>query len=274
MACDTLRTFHGVPLLIKEHLQRLENGCRLLGFGISTDEFEAAILQLLKLNRERVDAEGDFRISLIATPGVPGSGEATCVATLSRLDLPEIARRYREGISLALVSIREISASSIPRSLKHRNRIHYWLAEQEASRTRPGSQALMLDENGSVCETTTAAIGFFPDSSTFVAPDERDILRSISLEKSMEFLRISGYRTERTRFAVEDLLAADEVLWFNALTPVAPVSQLLAGVSQREFAVRQDEGEPGGPGYRLLIDAWSQFAGFDLERQAAKSVAF
>lgn len=267
MVCDTLRTFGGVPLLINEHLKRLENGCRLLGFGISAEKFADAIQQLVKVNRERAPAESDFRISLIATPGVPGSAEPTCIATVSLLDFSELQRRYREGISLAVVSTREIPENSIPRSMKHRNRIHYWLAEQEAGRILPGSRALLLDQHGSVCETTTTAIGFFKNRTTFVAPDEREILGSISLAKSIEFLKKAGVQVERARFSVEELLGSDEVLLFNALMPVAPVSRVIAAEKSREFDANWNANPPSGTGFGFLIDAWSEFSGVDLARQ-------
>jgi branched-chain amino acid aminotransferase len=219
-------------------------------------------------NRERAPADSDFRISLIATPGVAGSAEPTCIATVSLLDFSEMQRRYREGVSLAVVSTREIPENSIPRSMKHRNRIHYWLAEQEAGRVLPGSRALLLDQNGFVCETTTTAIGFFKNRSTFVAPDEREILGSISLAKSIEFLKKAGYQVERARFSVEELLESEEVLLFNALMPIAPVSRVIAGEKSREFGANWKANPPCGAGFGVLIEAWSQFCHVDLQRQA------
>lgn len=260
---EQLRTFGGIPRLQNRHLHRLESGARSLAIPVSISEVRKTVHSLVDHNFPLSNPGHDLRISILVTPGVPEIRASTLVVTTSVLPFAQFAREYESGIHLVTVDTREIPGDSIPRHIKHRNRIHYWLAEREARLNAPDARPLMFDLHGNICESTTASIAMVRREEGMVAPPEPAILGSISLATSLEMLAQSGYPVVRRPFGLDELRTAEEILWFSSPTCVLPVSKL--------------DGEVAGSGehpvFTELMTAWSKMAGFNLVRQA-NSAAF
>lgn len=259
LLAEQLRTFAGNLLLLERHLSRLESAARLLSIPLSISEVRDAVIAVVNHNFSLIDPNRDIRVSMLVTPGVPDSGSPTLIVTTSELPFDQFARDYQSGIHLAVVDTREIPGESIPRLIKHRNRIHYWLAEQQAKKFSPDARALLLDHHGNICEATTASIAMFRKEEGIVAPPESAILGSISLAMSLEMLAASGQRIVRREFSLNELEAADEILWFSSPMCVLPVSKLNGKVVR-----------PGSKRavFQTVLKAWNEMAGFDLVNQA------
>ena len=256
---EQLRTFAGIPLLLERHLNRLESSARMLSIPVSISELRNAVLTVVKHNFSLISPKHDLRVSILVTPGIFDSTSPTLIVTTAELPFDQFARDYQFGIHLAVVETREIPDESIPRKIKHRNRIHYWLAEQQAKQFSPDARALLLDHHGNVCEATTASIAMVRAEEGIVAPPESAILGSISLATSLEMLAAAGQRIVRRKFTLDELQSADEILLFSSPMCVLPVSKL--------------NGKEVGPGakraiFRALLNAWNEMVGFDLVKQS------
>ena len=245
-------------------MNRMESGASLLSIPVSKSEVREAVLAVVKHNFVLMPADRDLRVSILVTPGTPNNTSPTLIVTTSELPFAQFARDYHSGIHVATVNTREIPGESIPRQIKHRNRIHYWLAEQQAQRIAPDARALLLDHHGHVCEATTASIAMVRAGEGLVAPPESAILGSISLAISLELLSEAGHGIVRRKFTLEELESADEVLWFSSPMCVLPVTKLngrVVGSGSRRVV------------FPLLLNAWRERVGLDLVKQATSSAA-
>ncbi len=259
MLTEQLRTFGGIPLLLDRHLQRLESGARTLAIPVSISVLRDAINTVVDHNFSLLNPGCDIRISILVTPGTIEDTIPTIIVTTAVLPFAQLAREYDSGIHLVTVDTREIPGNSIPRHLKHRNRIHYWLAEQEARQVAPDARALLFDFQGNICEATTASIAMVRIDEGIIAPAEPDILGSISMATSLELLSSLGHKIIRRKFMLDELRTADEILWFSSPMCVLPVSKLnneVVGANQNRAV------------FQTLVKAWNELAGFDLLKQA------
>jgi branched-subunit amino acid aminotransferase/4-amino-4-deoxychorismate lyase len=261
LIAEQLRTFAGQPLLLDRHLHRLARGAETTGIPLDRDSAKHAILGVIEKNQGDIAPGADMRVSILVTPGRCGASTATTptvIVTAARLPFRQMARWYR-GIHLVTAETRELPADCVPREIKHRNRIHYWLAERQAQRVDPEARALLLDHSGHICEGTTATIVIVPDGGMLVAPPDDRVLPGTSLEVTMELARRGGWRTARRPFTREEVAAAREVLWLSAPVGIAPVTRFDNSPI--------GDGAPG-TGYRQLINAWGAATGVDLQAQA------
>ena len=266
---ERLRTFGGKIYRLDEHLARLATGLQLTGIEppCSITEIARTANEVAVKNYKTIDHESDLGIGICLTPGampsaMPAGTEITPTLLIYTLELPLATwgKLYDTGTSLRTVETREIPAACVPRKLKSRSRIHYYLADQEARKNSPGSHALLLQLDGNVAEATTASI-VMVDGDTIVAPKECDVLPSVSLSTVADLTKRLGLSFQRRNIAIDELKRAAEVLWLSTSVCVLPVTRI--------DETKIGEAKPG-PVFSKLIDAWSKDVGIEIVTQAQR----
>lgn len=204
-AVERLRTYGGRPAAVGRHAVRLRRTLECLGLSVAADEvrIRRRIEMLIERNRQWCEDQGDFGITMIVTPGVE-------IMHLNPLDHAGIAHARTEGKPLIVTEVEQPSAKAWPRDIKVRCRLHYYLADRIAREIDPEALGVVVDADGSVTETSTAAVGAIIDGQ-WVSPPADQVLPSVSeaiVEEVVERLGID--RTRRTLFPAE-LREADEV---------------------------------------------------------------
>lgn len=260
---EQLRTFHGTPHLIEQHLARLDQGLKLTGIEKQNQLLEIAN-ELTAKNFAELDSKSDLSLGICVTPG-ESRGPRSPTILIYNLELPYAnwAHQYTQGLKLTTVKTREIPGTSIPKQLKCRSRMHYYLAELQASQQQPGSRALLLDQSGNVAEATTASVVMINDGE-IVAPPETDVLPSLAYEFSVKLAAKLGIGVTRRTISLAELTKADEALWLSTPMCVLPVTEV--------DATKIGLGEPG-PVFSKLISAWSDSVGLDIIEQAQSLAA-
>lgn len=265
LVSDLLRTYNGKTRFLEQHLKRLGAGLQTVSIRVPEAEIRQAIADVARHNTEREPAGSDLQVSVLVTPGSPGDDgqypQPTLVVTGRRLPFSTIDRGYREGIGMASVETREIPGACIPRHLKHRNRIHYWIAEQEARRVDPSARAILRDTAGLVCEGTISGIAIVTPDGQLVAPPADQTLGSVSLEFAGQLLAARGKTLQYRPLSLNDLGGCREMLSLSSSMGVYPVTRF--------------NGEPVGHGhpgevFQQLLADWSRETGVDLAAQAAR----
>lgn len=258
---EQLRTFNGKPHLLKQHLARLNEGLKLTGIEQPSGLIEIANDVTAK-NFAQLNSGSDLSLGICVTPGAShGKSKAAPPTVLVyNLELPfaNWANQYSTGMQLTTVETREISGNSIPKQLKCRSRMHYYLAELEASQRAPGSRALMLDQKGNIAEATTASVAIVKGTE-LIAPPVTDVLPSIAFEFSAQLAPSLGIKVVRQTISPSELAQADEVLWLSTPMCVLPVTEI--------DKTKIGTGKPG-PVFSKLIAAWSDNVGLDIVKQA------
>jgi branched-subunit amino acid aminotransferase/4-amino-4-deoxychorismate lyase len=185
-------------------------------------------------------------------------GRPTVCVSSRPLDDRSCAAQYAQGLALSVPSVRHIPAAIIDPHIKYRSRLHWYLADQESRRIDPGSEALLLDLDGYVTETSRGNIfGVFQNE--LKTPSAATTLAGVSQEVVLELAGPLGLRASRSNMTVEEIASADEILLSSTTACLVPVTRL----NQAPVG----SGKPG-PIWRRLIDAWSASVGVDIVQQA------
>lgn len=267
---DLVRTFDRRLFRLGDHLARFMDSCRLVHIDLGVapflrdpvGELTAAAEELAAKNGALLPAGQELLLVMFATPGTlahylgqPGGlGLATPTVGLHTYPLPvsRYARFFRDGAQLVIPLTRHVPRRTIDPRIKHRSRLHWWLAEQEAQQTTPGAVALLLEAAGRVTETALANF-LIVRQGTVLSPPRTSILRGISLQVVEELCFELRIPFREQPLSVADCLTADEAM--------------LCGTAFCLAGVRSIDGQTlpwPGPVFERLLAAWSRQAGQDI----------
>jgi branched-chain amino acid aminotransferase len=169
---------------------------------------------------------------------------------------------FDTGINAVITSQRAIPASLLDPKIKNRSRIHYLMANIEASQvTGEDNWALLLDPDGFIAEGTGDNF-FIVKNGTVISPEGRNILRGISRDYVMDELGPQlGIPVETRNIDAYDVYTADEAFMTGTPFCILPVTSL-NGTAIGTGRV--------GPVFSRLLAAWSGNSGVDIKAQIQK----
>ncbi|GIS59995.1 MAG: hypothetical protein CM1200mP2_22200 [Planctomycetaceae bacterium] len=162
-----------------------------------------------------------------------------------------------EGLHLVTPSVRQLPGACIDPSIKHRSRLHYYLADREAKRIDSGARAVLLDDQGRLTETTAASLLLVRDNR-ILSPPSTSVLPSISVAVIAELAGQLDLEFIEQDLRPDDVVQADEALVASTPYCLAPVTRF------NDQPV--GSGRPGPISDRLL-GAWDQLVGLDIRKQ-------
>jgi branched-subunit amino acid aminotransferase/4-amino-4-deoxychorismate lyase len=233
--------------------------------GVSIQTLAQSAARLARQNHRLLPAGDDLGLSIFVTPGayVPLAPAGTHVPLVAMHTYPLPFHlweaKYASGETLVVTPIEQVAPRCWPPELKCRSRMHYYLADRAAHAIVPGARALLLDESGLVCETSTANVAVYRRDEGIVSPRRERILPGISMAVLMELAHGLGIPTGERDLVPADIACAEEVLLTSTSHCVLPVTRL----GDRKIG-------PGTPGdtFRALVDAWSESVDVDIVAQA------
>lgn len=181
IAVERLRTYVGCPFQIDRHLVRWQHTVEALRIDKLPDptEIEKLLFVLLERNAALIDQQSDVGITLFATPGSAAGSSPTFSAHLSPLDHRRIQQRRQRGQPLVVTDIQQPSQQCWPRSIKVRSRIHYYLADHEARKRDDDAIGVLVDDDGSITETSIANLAIV-QTEQIVSPPAHSVLGGVT----------------------------------------------------------------------------------------------
>jgi branched-chain amino acid aminotransferase len=263
---ERLRTFGGKVFRLEEHLRRLQRSLEIIGLGAEPliSDLAEAIPQFATRNHGQIAVDDDWSIAAFVTPGAAGAGRPTVCVHGWPLPFGQWARFYENGLATVISDIRQVPDNCWPSDLKCRSRMHYYLADMHAKARKPGSRAILLDQDGYVAESTTANLLVYREEEGLSSPPSDHILVGISLGVVQEVAGQLGIPFMRRRIARDELADCDEVMLTSTSVCVLPVVECDGN--------RVGTGKPGSTCEKLLA-AWSEMVGVDVVGQALKYAA-
>jgi len=267
---DLLRTFKGRPYRLEDHVRRFYDSCKYARIEPSITAKEACDVtqELIRHNHGMAGADAELAVAFFITPGenlvyagsaAPGS-KLTPTFCIHSFPLPFLLFRrfFENGLHLVTPSTRHVPPDCVDPKIKHRSRMHWWLAEQEAHLADPTAMPLLLDRQGNLTETSGSNFLLVRDGTVY-SPTSRNILLGISRKTVIELCAKLGIPFVEKDLQVHDALTADEA--FVTTTPycMAPVTRL--------NGVPIGDGESAGPVFEKLLAAWGQEVGIDIRQQ-------
>lgn len=266
---ERLRTVRHEPYLVEQHLDRLQHGLKLVGLTIpeSPPELAKIIDELVERNRKLIATDGDVAVVLFVTAGIaagdaqgfgPAESRPTVCLYTAPLAFASWATWHDRGVSLVIPQVQQLPAEVVPASIKHRSRLHWYLADRMARETQPGSMALLLDNHGCVTETSSGNL-FVAQNGEVITPTERATLPGISQKVVLDLCTEMGIPSRRADLTPNDVTSANEAFLTSSTYCIVPVAAL--------------NGQPigaavPGPVTQRLLTAWSSRIGVDIARQA------
>ena len=261
---EMARTYHHRPFRLDQHIGRLTNSLNALGFPRrwSSEELATAAQEIIRHNASLISKNQDLGIVLFSTAGsnptyLAGlANQSTTVIHTFVLPFHLWHSGLQHGVRLRIPDVRQIPDDCFPVEHKVRNRLHWWLADQQAARLEPGSKALLLDHSGFITETSTSC--FFLVSDGKISTPDRGVLKSLSSEVVEELASVLQIPFCRRQISADELSSADEA--FLSSTPVGllPVSH----IDGRRFEISQPTSV-----FSRLMAKWETLTGLNPAQQ-------
>jgi branched-subunit amino acid aminotransferase/4-amino-4-deoxychorismate lyase len=171
----------------------------------------------------------DLALVLVATPGPigfhagraggPGDDAPTLLAYTFPLPFARYRRLVTDGARLVTPAIPHLPATHVPRQVKHRSRLFWWLAGKDAQDVDP--------HDGCVTETASANFLLVKEGVVVSAPRSR-ILNGVSWRVVEEVCRDLGIPFVEKEIRLDDCYEAEEALLTCTTFCLAPVATITA----------------------------------------------
>ena len=268
---EMTRSFNGEQFMLREHLERLFLGLKILRVPVqlSIDEMEIAVHETIEQNKPCFQADDEHRIMINVTRGLLGlyedevdvpSGSNVIIADFPlRWTCQSMAHLYDSGINAIIPSQRAIPGHLLDPKIKNRSRIFYLMANIEVALAEGNDNwALLLDPDGFIAEGTGNNF-FIVKGSELITPEPRNILRGISRDYVMHVIAPQlGLNVVERNIEPYDVYGADEAFMTSTPFCALPVCKL--------NGLNIGDGRPGVT-YNQIINKWSSNVGVDIPNQ-------
>jgi len=270
MIFEMTRSFNGKQFKLREHLERLYTGIKILRvpLDMSIDEMERHCYTVIEENEKTFDDNDEHRLMIDVTRGILGlydgvvgahSGPNVIIADFPlRWTVQHNAHQYEEGLEVVVPSQRAIPSGLLDPKIKNRSRIHYLMANIEVSNYKGTNVwALLLDDDGYVAEGTGANF-FIVKDGVIYTPEARNILRGISRGYIFDLASEMGLLCVEKNIELFDVMTADEAFFTSTPYCMLPVVRC-QGVDIGSGKV--------GKTYKLLLKKWGENVGVNIVSQ-------
>ena len=273
MVFEMTRSFNKQQFKLREHIDRLYAGIKILRIplAMTPKEMEQACQQTIAANDHLFAADDEHRLMIDVSRGLLGiyqgieglhKGPNIIIADFPlRWTVAGMTALFETGINAVVTSQRAIPASLLDPKVKNRSRIHYLMANIEASQVAGDNNwALMLDPDGFIAEGTGDNFFIIKDGAV-ITPEGRNILRGVSRAYVMEELCVQlGIPIIEKNIETYDVHTADEAFMTGTPFCMLPVTALNGSAI--------GDGKVGEV-FSRLIEQWGQNTGVDIRKQIA-----
>lgn len=266
---DMTRTFAGKPFRVKEHIDRFYRSLAYLNIdiGLKPAELTEITHEVVNRNAHLLAKGDDWWVGQRVSRGIKSVGEGmdpwedmgpSVIVDCMPLPFKARAPHYRDGIRVVVPSVRRTPPGSLSPRVKTHNYLNMIMGDMEARDRDPEAWAVLLDENGNLCEGIGSNI-FIVKDGRISTPQGRYVLEGISRQTVIELARKEGFELVERDIDLYDAYTADEIFLTSTSLCLCPVSKL-------NHATIADGKVPGPVAARLLA-AYSEHVGVDIAEQ-------
>ena len=271
MVFEMTRSFNKKHFKLKEHIERLFTGLKILRYDLSItkEELYDICIETARQNEPAFEKDDEHRLMIDVSRGVLGiyedidgihNGPNIIVADFPlKWTVKGMSKLYKSGINNVVTSQRVIPSHLMDPKIKNRSRLFYLMANIEASLFKgENNWALMLDPDGFIAEGSGDNFFIIKDG-VLISPEGRNMLRGITRQYIMEELAPRlNIPVKEKNIELFDAYEADEA--FICATPfcMIPVTSI--------NSVKIGNGKPGEL-FKSLIKEWSSMVGIDIIKQ-------
>ncbi len=271
MVFEMTRSFNKKQFKLREHIERLYDGIKILRIPLTMtpDEMERACYETIEANEHVFLDDDEHRLMIDVSRGLLGiyqnieglhKGPNVIIADFPlRWSISGMGELFDSGINAVITSQRAIPADLLDPKIKNRSRIHYLMANIEASQYEGNNNwALLLDTDGFISEGTGDNF-FIVKNGVVITPEGRNILRGVSRAYVLEELcEALGVAMVEKNIEPYDVYTADEAFMTGTPFCMLPVTSL----NGNEIG----SGKVGAI-FSKLIEQWSNNVGVNIVEQ-------
>lgn len=230
---EMARTYRHQPFRFEDHVGRLMESCRELGFepDWTGDQLEHAATRLVEQNVKFLPDTEDLGVVWFVTAGANPTylgqskvpGPTTGIHTF-RLPFDLWKTAASTGTRLQIPLRTAMPAATMPVHRKIRNRLHWWLADREAAEIETGARALLLTSEGHITETSTSA--FYAVIDGVIVTPREGVLNSMSRRMVMEAAESCGIPFETADLTTDDLPRMEQAFLSSTPSGLLPVQSI------------------------------------------------
>jgi len=270
MVFEMTRSFGGKQFRLREHLERLMAGVKILQIPleIGIDELESICDEVVQRNMDAFSVTDEHRLMINISRGPLGiyreifNGKLEPTVVVADFPLKwtvaGMGHLFDLGINAVVPSQRAIPASLMDPKIKNRSRLFYQVANIEVSKVKGDRNwALLLDPDGYVTEGTGDNF-FIVRNGEVITSFGTNVLRGVSRQYIFELCEELGIVCKEMNYGLYDVHTAEEAFMTGTPFCLLPVSSL------NDVAIGTDA---MGPVTRLLLSRWSENVGIDIAKQ-------
>lgn len=271
MVFEMTRSFNGEQWKLREHLERMYSGIRILRIPLkmTIDEMEEACYQTIEANKPAFNDDDEHRLMIDVTRGLlsiyHGIDGAHTEPNVIISDFPlrwtiqGCSKLYETGVNLKITSQRAIPSHLMEPKIKNRSRLFYLMANIEVSMFKgENNWALLLDPDGFIAEGTGTNFCMVKNDKLYI-PEKRNVLRGITMESVIhDICPRLGLEVVEKNIEPFDVYESDEC--FLTSTPFC----ILPAVTLNGLSI--GTGKPGKI-TNALLDSWSELVGVNIPNQ-------
>jgi branched-chain amino acid aminotransferase len=244
---------------LREHIERLVDSCHIATIDVpyTREQLSDACVAVLRANKLSVPYLRP--IIYLGYGGALGLGstDAPVRSVIAAYDWGAYLGEegLRRGITCRVSGFRRSAVDAMMTKGKLSGQyVTSVLAKRDANRSG-ADEAILLDQNGLVCEGTGENIFLVKDGAVRTPPTTAAILAGITRDSIITLARELDYDVRETSFTVDELWTADEVFFTGTAAEVTPVREI--------DGRRIGSGEPGPITRRLQDRFFAAVAGND-----------
>ena len=271
MVFEMTRSFNKKQFKLKEHIDRLYSGIKILRIpmSLSPQQLEKACYETMEANEDLFNDDDEHRLMIDISrgllsiyEGIEGinTGPNVIIADFPlRWTVRSMGKLFETGINAVITSQRAIPSYLLDPKIKNRSRIHYLMANIEASQIEGSNNwALMLDLEGHITEGSGDNF-FIVENGKVISPEPRNMLRGISRDYVMNTLCPQlGIEVIEKNIDAYDVYNADEAFMTGTPFCMLPVTSLNGNKIR--------DGEVGNL-FNKLLEQWSKNTNVDIAKQ-------
>lgn len=233
---DAFRTYKKIPHLLDDHLDRLYTNAKAVGTTVpfGKTRMKKIIYESMERNEKFFPNDEEYRFMIYVSPGVfriyndMGKSETVVTVNLTTCSryAGHVAPYMVKGCTSLISSQMQIPPRFLDPEIKSCSRMHYWLADVEASRHHDGTWPILLDEYGFIAESSGANVGFVKDNSLYL-PSSHSKLQGCTMKFVEKLANEKNINVVRGDWKVRDLLDADGIVFTGAFVGIVPSYQVI-----------------------------------------------
>ena len=208
---------------LQDHVNRFFNSIKIYGFGIdfTKDQISEGIKETLRKNELKTDV-------YIRPLAVKGYGPIGLDVRKLKTEVFIIAMPYgryfeKEGIDVIVSSWRRISSQTLPVIAKVTGHYSNSVLVKLDALNKGFDDAILLNEEGKVCEGTGENIMMVKDGVIYTPPISAGILDGITRRSIIEFAPDLGLKVVEKDIDRGELYTADELFFVGTAAEITPI---------------------------------------------------